>query len=540
MRGKKWALLAASLLLLTVWGCGSNRDSDSGVVTVTPVPESVGSDSCKVCHTAILDLFNGSVHDDDAVAGCEGCHGGGQFHWGTGPIPFPEPGLVQCADCHDVTTRHINGDDPATSYQASQIDPTIEPIVEGYTKVDDCLGCHAAATPGATPWQHDPASTEINHEWADSPHAGHIATDPADTAEVWGHYDWDAENRQSCQRCHTATGLVNFLADTVNYDLTANDFSHLLDWSKAADGTVTSSGQNELLYCWGCHSDVATGMLRNPGNITLDFGYLVGPEQNPGGTPELVVLPDKGAANVCAACHSGRGNDTSIRTSYADNRLSSRFAGHHAPTAGSLYAEVTHTGFEFAGLDYTPVGFLHDDIEINGDTPETGDGPCVGCHMVEIGGKASHTFESVEEDASGTITAIRNQALCDECHGGAINPAVLNEKKAGFEDAKAVLKAYSTNAIPNYKGIDITTSANRTIDILTLNDYGVFQNGLYMNDEPCAYVHNRLYAKRIIFDSIDWIDNGALDGTITIDATAFPDAADWLGAVGNIATRPLF
>ena len=32
---------------------------------------------------------------------------------------------------------------------------------------------------------------------------------------------------------------------------------------------------------------------------------------------------------------------------------------------------------------------------------------------------------------------------------------------------------------------------------------------------PMAFVHNSRYTRRLIFDSIDWLDNGSLDGTIT-------------------------
>jgi len=59
-----------------------------------------------------------------------------------------------------------------------------------------------------------------------------------------------------------------------------------------------------------------------------------------------------------------------------------------------------------------------------------------------------------------------------------------------------------------------------------------------MSEEPCIYVHNRYYGKRLIFDSIDWMDNGALNGTITIPAE-YPEARTWLNADDNgVAARP--
>jgi hypothetical protein len=59
-----------------------------------------------------------------------------------------------------------------------------------------------------------------------------------------------------------------------------------------------------------------------------------------------------------------------------------------------------------------------------------------------------------------------------------------------------------------------------------------------MSEESGIYLHNSFYGKRLIFDSIDWMDNGILNGTITIPAD-YPDARIWLNADSNgVATRP--
>ena len=96
---------------------------------------------------------------------------------------------------------------------------------------------------------------------------------------AWSHYDWDAtlnadgtSNRGDCQMCHTATGNSNYLNDSANYNFRNNDFSHLVGWRKASAGVATtSSGQNELLYCWGCHSNASAGVLRRTGDAQLSF-----------------------------------------------------------------------------------------------------------------------------------------------------------------------------------------------------------------------------------------------------------------------------
>jgi hypothetical protein len=506
--------------------------------------------TCLACHDNLGDgqlmqqAFVGEVNRN--VVGCESCHGGGSAHRGVGPLPFPVPGPAQCGQCHGIEAaligRHANNademihdthfDNPATTGA-----PTNTPI-EGYVvKTADQRGCQACHYNGHS------VTLDINRAWARSAHGGHIldvkdaafaigvaeglaAAVTDDAAQGWAHYNWDQStgtgNRADCQRCHTATGAMNFMNDSVNYTPAVNDFSHLAGWTAA-----TGSPQNEMLYCWGCHRDNSAN-LRASGNLTLDFEFLVGDDQDPSGVRSLVVLPDKGNSNVCAACHSGRGNNTSIRDSYADaaaevipadRGLSNRFAGHHAPTAGSLYAAVTHTGFEFTNQDYTTPDLQHDIIG------GTGSGPCASCHM---GGSepANHLFHAVTEDVAGEIAAISNQVLCNSCHDGValvqVDPAFLNQLRIDFADARQVLLNLVNNTITNHLGLNLTAAANRNTDTLSLNDFGAFQNSLYMTEEPCIRVHNSLYGKRLVFDSIDWLEDGVLNGTIT-------NTAAWLG-----------
>jgi len=59
-----------------------------------------------------------------------------------------------------------------------------------------------------------------------------------------------------------------------------------------------------------------------------------------------------------------------------------------------------------------------------------------------------------------------------------------------------------------------------------------------MHEEGGIDVHNRFYGQRLIFDSIDWLDNGFLNGTITIPAE-YPEVRSWLNAdASGVATRP--
>lgn len=444
----------------------------------------------------------------------------------------------------------------------------------------DCHGHEAKTNTSNNPYlsTFDPTQTTIYTDWAQSAHAGGILQAKYSTAKanlrtaaevdsviqaytdtttsVWSHYNWDstltaagADDRGSCQMCHTATGLSNYL-DTQNTALTGynpvqNNFSHLLGWNQKGG----SKRQNELLYCWGCHKDAGTGALRKTDQAILSFTLNSQP----------IVIAGTGKSTACVVCHGGRG---SAGEAAATDQRSSRFNGHHAATAGILYSAQTHIGYEYAGQNYAnPSFFAHDKIGLNAA------GPCASCHMAPSvsDGKPSHTFQPVTTDpTTGVITAINNQALCNTCHtpGGqfAMTPAILEEESDGYAQASTILNNYVANVTgyTNYLGLAITGSNYNNTTLVPNNAYGAYQNGKIggtlggtfgttviapaNGDEPCAYVHNRFYIKRLIFDSIDWMDNGVLNGTISIDATTYPAAAAWFNASGTTgtvtATRP--
>jgi hypothetical protein len=109
MNTRNLSLLLAVLFAAGIWGCGSNLDSGGDQTapdTTIANAASVGSDSCKVCHTlahsAEASWLVGQVSPNslEITHECESCHGGGQFHYGTGPIPYPTPDITRCAECH--------------------------------------------------------------------------------------------------------------------------------------------------------------------------------------------------------------------------------------------------------------------------------------------------------------------------------------------------------------------------------------------------------------------------------------------------------
>jgi hypothetical protein len=183
------ALFSSAVLL---GGCGSGKKEGGQVVTITPVASAakLGNANCFQCHNSGKDLtmlndndartigavYQDSVHfnplfapnDNGQQVGCESCHGGGEFHWGTGPLAHPVPDYSVCQTCHKspyfddpsafMATSHANtGQNPDRYFsqggtgvrQASN--NSVPEVVSGTTTpvtvnqhIEECSVCHNA------------------------------------------------------------------------------------------------------------------------------------------------------------------------------------------------------------------------------------------------------------------------------------------------------------------------------------------------------------------------------------------------------------
>jgi hypothetical protein len=500
----------------------------SDLLTLVEPVDSGDPVQCRTCHNGHApDTLLRQAIDTGQITGsaeymtCTNCHQGDNA-----AVTGPDTGLLDTLIYHEDQQARVITD---SHYD----DPDTPGMIEGYV-VDSnseraCSDCH---NPHDVRNMTLPVTSVLNEQWAESGHGAHLRLAKRQTAalytegtaeqtaamkkaavmSLWSDYNWDDTGSVGeCQKCHTATGLKNFLNDPDGYALdgSGNDFSHLEDWQPEG-----GSGQNELLYCWGCHSD-GVGTLRNGGNDLPLY------DRN----DELfATIPDIGKSTVCLSCHGGRGNTETM----INSPRSLLFQGH-GPTRGALvFTGITHVGYEFAGENYNFSVYFHNKIGRNNDVPESGTGPCVGCHMPG----ENHTFAAAEYDNNGNVTSLTNQALCDTCHSNI--PLNLPVLKAGQDEAVELLGAYLTNDIINYLGTDVVVN----YQTVPINAYGSFQNWKYFSEgDPCGYVHNSIYARRLLFDSIDWMDNGVLDGTITIPAS-YGNARFWLHADNNgVASR---
>jgi len=433
-----------------------------------------------------------NCHQNNGSFGlADGYHGENSgFSWSGGPPSFP----VGVAPFHaDEIIYDTHFDNAETSgIEGYNLGPVTDDRF-GLASERLCRDCHNVHA----------ADTTINNQWARSGHGGRIAEvkEAADASDPQNILDAAVEGSPfdffffstfaggSCSRCHTATGAGNYLSDPESYAPFNNDFLHL------------SGEQKELMYCWACHAN-NSGELRTPGPIIADYSNAP------------FTYPDLRGTNVCMACHVGLESGDSIKNSNDDFSNKEFVDSHNLSAGGTLF---TSTGYEFDGREYTnSIFYVHDRVGLT-NPAETGDnGPCIGCHMKA---DESHLFLPVKKNASGEVTELTSFAeTCSDCHSG---PEELvdqvNELHDGFKAALEALRVQLANNgyvflgnFPYFTNSD-WTSAN---DPSGKNNMGTAFNYNLLIHEPGAYVHNLQYTKKLIYDSIDFLDDGTLNSSV--------------------------
>ncbi len=585
------------------------RDNNSNLVNWNPDRNQTAGqfDLCTGCHTiydytGITVLASGTAADP-----------------ATGKPATVAVGHHETSWYRIIATTHY--DNPATGLNAADVALDNGNIIEGYnirTKIFDpvlgevvnhenpCFDCHGHEARTGTRYatrSTDPTPT-IYTDWAQSGHAGGLlkakyaaaaATTSSTTNQVdsvmisgvadnvstvtigslkrsyssgdaWRHYQWErtlkatgADDRGSCQKCHTATGASNYLSNPAAYDYKANDFSHLSGWKKAtATAATVPSPQQELLYCWGCHENAAKGLLRTPGVITAEYKFK----------GVKATFPDVGASNICLSCHSGRESGESLDSITAFDNVSF-INSHYLAVGGLMYVKSGFTAFidpatvigtstygasltsDADGGALTSTHRKLGTTAINGDSHNTAaftpgnfdsNGPCVTCHMQATGQatrSTSHTWE-INMNAANQV--------CIKCHAGEVDTALLLEEfidgqAVPFQNALAValdrLKArynitYNPASYPYFydnligTAVKDWTRVGSTAGTLSTANakklMGACFNINLLTREPAAYVHARTYARRLLYDTIDFLDDGTINMSTGVTAIAVDPA----------------
>ncbi|MCM0083747.1 hypothetical protein L4X63_19340 [Geomonas sp. Red32] len=452
--------------------------------------------ACIACHNAhsleaeFANVSSNQLRSAGMATGCQGCHTPGQSY-----SIFSSNGIGKAPHFKtDNTTAYMT---PRTS----------------------CASCHSH-------------NNTINAGWAEGGHGSTTTPafdgSPSENFKTMGvagvNYQVDPSAR-NCVRCHTANGFAQFVD---------SGFTNIAPVGVASDNT------SEPIVCTACHNNVDKGTLRLA-NFTSQhlggakymarYGYKNALANNVLVNSTL-TLPDNKNSNVCLPCHSQRASGQEIKDVFALGNFKQYSAGSaiypHAAQPAAIVAGMG--GYEFTVQNGTSNnGFAYQDRarhqRIGNYGTGTGynntgvtQGNCVGCHMNTAG--ATHNLEIGEKDANGNFTSITSTA-CAKCHPSDFTYQNLNTRKGEF---KALVDALGNLLVK--KGITqdgVTPLAERKAFDMSLGtkdnaiaqrNMGAWYNWyLFNTTDPAAYAHNPSYARRLLTDSIDMLDDNTLNGS---------------------------
>lgn len=545
------------VLLAAMSGCGDNISPGAQAVSTLAASEPCigchGSAVSKVTGAVIADEWKLSRHNTETVgknvpgygAGCRDCHepeaghpnSCGRCHGGTPSsdssrhdVTLNPDDAMKCGKCHAEKTQktpHFNNY-TAVTHDAQYVD---------LQNVGKCRNCHNP---------HNNAILPEARGWAKSGH-GDVK------GKAWSTRDFKSD--KNCIRCHTATGYVNYATSAFTL----------------ATEPLAASETYGVLGCNACHTsyDFKQSVREVPQHTAPYNGGL---------SPK--TFPSVGQSNICIPCHSGRESGDSL-LAVADFTNASFKNSHYLPAAGLMYMTVGFKNFTSGGAvigastygkSLSPdagvpggvsggVSSTHrklGTIAINGDSHSKvffvpgnldSNGPCVTCHLngytnARTSRATSHTL-AISGDAYNQV--------CINCHdseGGTplsaanFHKIFLEPQEEVFQDALGLATGlltkydikYDTNSYPYFYDLAKDPTGKTAVKDWTrgskdqrfgLKMMGACYNINLLKHEPAAFAHARTYTRRLIYDTIDFLDDGGMN--LSVSATAIATNSEIYG-----------
>ena len=312
-------------------------------------------------------------------------------------------------------------------------------------------------------------------------------------AQAFSHWNGDASIPGSCAKCHSATGLPEYLSQ----------------------GVTSDQPVSNALMCSTCHDDLVKFTRRTDDSVTFPSGVSLS-------------FADNKDANLCLNCHQGRTAGSTLTASITSAEDAANAAAQQAGNPTVTYSDDTSVpGLTFTDIHYFPAGVTLFGSESKGvyEYPGqtyasqfmhvTGYDTCIGCHD-------THT------------SAVQVQA-CAGCHG-VNNPDELKFGAGQGDTATSIATQFETMKTRLYDGIQTyakqvldkpivfsagtypyffnDTNGNGVADAdetAFSNQYSSFSprldraayNFLYAVNDPGAYAHNGVFVLQVLYDTLD-------------------------------------
>lgn len=544
-----------------------------------------GAIFCQNCHTP------GEIHHTAGMT-CARCHNSGEIH---NPTATFNALTTVCQSCHVATgsVHYSAANAQALGDLCSRCHGGHSKVKAGYphfssfttaqyvTAHISCDNCHTAVDEtGASSFNVYSA----NRQWARSGKGD-------GTAKAYVAYDFKTLGTAApaslttsaatdCVRCHTTTGYVNYVS---------SNFQNIAPWGTS--GLVPGGDRTrEMIACSACHDP--TPFISFDSEATDDWGNPLQPAFKRRVVPQVTayynysapgvarilnkaVIQDEGESNNCIVCHTGtlagstlKALATKVGGAAASFWGNTPFvATHGMGAAGVLFSQSGYT-YATKGRSYSYPGFVHFAID---DGSAGGQGPCIACHLFT---DKPHLFSPISSARNGVITKVTAyDQVCSICHivGNLApldlgDPANLQAKKDGFNASLKALAAalavkginYNPDLAPYYFTTgDSAQQGSATVyrnwnafysaakpTVYTGSDVmGAAFNLRLLGTESGAYAHNSYYTRRLIYDSIDCIDDGTANSSVYVTIQNLPvttsfTANDKAKALSYVGLRP--
>jgi hypothetical protein len=409
----------------------------------------------------------------------------------------------------------------AYNYQVVQKDPNGYLHNGTYTRqlvhdsIVDLGGVPSIAAPGRDGFTPSAGEAGKTEQWRLS---GHADSD----AEAFRHWDEDGAVSASCAQCHSSPGFVEY-AQTGDV---------------AADVALGS-----LVDCQACHLNA--DLYTDPSVRYGDAGHpFLDPVDFPSGAQQ--TLGD--ASNMCMTCHQGRESGLSVTNAMANDVVQEDPANpgvdlydsfdfinrHYYAAAAILFGADVTAAYEYVGTGgyNTQNTFAAHPGALN---------TCLGCHGRS---DADHTWEVQINDCAGChqgITTFEDLGLPfgapdDDYDGDGVGESFQLEIDGMKELLYAAIQDYANAGLggTTYTSAIVYSSSaypywfvDTNGDGLPQEDETVYSNryrdfdfdllGAAFNyhsaQDPCNDIHNFGYALQTLYDSLDLLDDGTLNGS---------------------------
>ncbi|MEW5869800.1 MAG: cytochrome c3 family protein [Chloroflexota bacterium] len=298
----------------------------------------------------------------------------------------------------------------------------------------------------------------------------------AGATEAFRHWDEDGEVEAGCAKCHSATGLPQFIEYGANI------------------GNEISNG----FMCSTCHNEADWPNRYSVAEVTFPSGAKV----TFGGT-DADGKPVANDANLCLMCHQGRSSGPTVNRALAGKDPETpdpaiRFLNVHYFAAGAtLFGADTQGAYEFEGKEY--VG-KHPHVEASFTCASCHDvhaleikvENCAGCHAAAADPKdpATYNMSGTDWDGDGTAEPVK-----DEIAGFGER---LYAAMQAYAEAKGAPIEYKAASYPYFFGADGSGYASWTPTLLK-----AAYNYQYWQKDPGAFAHNAKYVMQFLYDSIE-------------------------------------